>query len=100
MARLDRVKNLTGLAEWFAGNERLRKLVNLVIVGALLNLAPQHLRGQRKQYLVEDMPRHADRRRPVYAAADSRRHTSILTSIDVHSSDVTSTVHDAVDTLV
>ena len=36
MARLDRVKNLTGLAEWFAGNERLRKLVNLVIVGTLL----------------------------------------------------------------
>lgn len=37
MARLDRVENLTGLAEWFAGNERLRKLVNLVIVGALLS---------------------------------------------------------------
>lgn len=33
MARLDRVKNLSGLAEWFAGNKRLRKLVNLVIVG-------------------------------------------------------------------
>ena len=33
MARLDRVKNLSGLAEWFAGNQRLRKLVNLVIVG-------------------------------------------------------------------
>jgi hypothetical protein len=27
------VKNLTGLAEWYAGNERLRGLVNLVIVG-------------------------------------------------------------------
>lgn len=38
MARLDRVKNLTGLAEWFAGNERLRKLVNLVIVGESLPL--------------------------------------------------------------
>ena len=33
MARLDRVKNLSGLAEWFAANKRLRKLVNLVIVG-------------------------------------------------------------------
>ena len=43
MARLDRVKNLTGLAEWFAGNERLRKLVNLVIVGALLEFTPQSL---------------------------------------------------------
>ena len=36
MARLDRVKNLSGLAEWFAGNKRLRKLVNLVIVGEAL----------------------------------------------------------------
>lgn len=33
MARLDKVKNLTGLAEWYAGNERLRGLANLVIVG-------------------------------------------------------------------
>lgn len=35
MARLDRVKNLSGLAEWFAANKRLRKLVNLVIVGKI-----------------------------------------------------------------
>jgi hypothetical protein len=33
MARLDKVKNLTGLVSWFAGNQRLRELVNLVIVG-------------------------------------------------------------------
>lgn len=33
MARLDKVKNLTGLAEWYASNERLRGLANLVIVG-------------------------------------------------------------------
>ena len=33
MARLDRVKNLSGLVEWFAANKRLRKLVNLVIIG-------------------------------------------------------------------
>ncbi|MCO5572237.1 hypothetical protein L7F22_025990 [Adiantum nelumboides] len=32
MARLDRVKNITGLVEWFAKNPRLRDLVNLVIV--------------------------------------------------------------------
>ena len=38
MARLDRVKNLSGLAEWFAGNRRLRKLVNLVVVGTLFLL--------------------------------------------------------------
>ncbi|KAG5569550.1 hypothetical protein H5410_059316 [Solanum commersonii] len=33
MARLDRVKNLTGLVEWYAKNPRLRGLVNLVVVG-------------------------------------------------------------------
>ncbi|KAH6798570.1 sucrose synthase 4 [Perilla frutescens var. frutescens] len=33
MARLDRVKNLTGLVELYAKNARLRELVNLVVVG-------------------------------------------------------------------
>nr|BAM68520.1 sucrose synthase [Mangifera indica]BAM68522.1 sucrose synthase [Mangifera indica]BAM68523.1 sucrose synthase [Mangifera indica]BAM68524.1 sucrose synthase [Mangifera indica]BAM68525.1 sucrose synthase [Mangifera indica] len=33
MARLDRVKNLTGLVEWFGKNTKLRELVNLVVVG-------------------------------------------------------------------
>lgn len=37
MARLDRVKNLTGLVEWFGKNERLRKVVNLVIVGGIVD---------------------------------------------------------------
>ncbi|PSC73946.1 sucrose synthase [Micractinium conductrix] len=39
MARLDKVKNLTGLAEWYAGNQRLRGLVNLVIVGGVIDPA-------------------------------------------------------------
>ena len=33
MARLDRVKNLTGLVEWYGKNARLRELVHLVVVG-------------------------------------------------------------------
>ncbi|CAA2974971.1 sucrose synthase [Olea europaea subsp. europaea] len=33
MARLDRVKNLTGLVEWYAKTPKLRELVNLVVVG-------------------------------------------------------------------
>ncbi|MBK9088538.1 MAG: sucrose synthase [Holophagales bacterium] len=33
MARLDRIKNLTGLVEWYARDERLRRLANLVVVG-------------------------------------------------------------------
>ncbi|KAJ8549796.1 hypothetical protein K7X08_033503 [Anisodus acutangulus] len=33
MARLDTVKNTTGLVEWYGKNKRLRSLVNLVVVG-------------------------------------------------------------------
>ncbi|MBA0564585.1 hypothetical protein Golob_009516, partial [Gossypium lobatum] len=33
MARLDRVKNLTGLVEWYGKNAKLRELANLVVVG-------------------------------------------------------------------
>ncbi|GKD44171.1 sucrose synthase, partial [Tanacetum coccineum] len=33
MARLDNVKNLTGLVEWYTKNDKLRELVNLVVVG-------------------------------------------------------------------
>lgn len=40
MARLDRVKNLTGLVELFAKSERLRKLANLVFVGGVV--APEN----------------------------------------------------------
>lgn len=33
MARLDHIKNLTGLVEWYAGCDRLRGLTNLLLVG-------------------------------------------------------------------
>ena len=37
MARFDVVKNLTGLVEWYGNNQRLRKMVNLVIVGGFFD---------------------------------------------------------------
>ncbi|KAL8171121.1 LOW QUALITY PROTEIN: hypothetical protein V2J09_022925 [Rumex salicifolius] len=37
MARLDKVKNMTSLTEWYATNPQLRKLVNLVIVAGVLD---------------------------------------------------------------
>ncbi|XP_012568488.1 sucrose synthase 6-like [Cicer arietinum] len=37
MARLDVVKNLSGLVEWYAKNKKLRSLVNLVIVGGFFD---------------------------------------------------------------
>lgn len=37
MARLDQVKNISGLVEMFAKNTRLRELVNLVVVAGNLH---------------------------------------------------------------
>ncbi|KAG6466561.1 hypothetical protein ZIOFF_075649 [Zingiber officinale] len=37
MARLDTVKNITGLVEWYGKNGRLRELVNLVVVAGFLD---------------------------------------------------------------
>lgn len=37
MARLDKVKNITGLTEWYGRNKRLRNLANLVIIAGFLD---------------------------------------------------------------
>jgi len=39
MARLDRIKNLTGLAEWFGACERLTEAANLLVVGGYIDAA-------------------------------------------------------------
>lgn len=39
MARLDRIKNITGLVEWYGNNPRLREAVNLVVVGGYVDAA-------------------------------------------------------------
>jgi sucrose synthase len=33
MARLDKIKNLTGLVEWYAKNKKLQKVANLFVIG-------------------------------------------------------------------
>ncbi|KAJ4969448.1 hypothetical protein NE237_016149 [Protea cynaroides] len=38
MARLDRVKNISGLVEWYGKSTRLRELVNLVVVAGYLDV--------------------------------------------------------------
>ncbi|XP_002516963.2 sucrose synthase 2 isoform X2 [Ricinus communis] len=38
MSRLDRVKNLTGLVEWYGKSSKLRELVNLVVVGGSMDV--------------------------------------------------------------
>jgi sucrose synthase len=37
MARLDRIKNLTGLAEWFGSSDRLRNAANLLLVAGFVD---------------------------------------------------------------
>jgi sucrose synthase len=37
MARLDKIKNLTGLVRWFGENEELRKTANLVVIGGFVD---------------------------------------------------------------
>ena len=39
MARLDKVKNLTGLVAWFGASPRLRAAVNLLIIGGVVDAA-------------------------------------------------------------
>ncbi|MFA9471422.1 MAG: sucrose synthase, partial [Deltaproteobacteria bacterium] len=38
MSRLDRIKNMAGLVEWYAQNEELREAANLLIVGGRLRV--------------------------------------------------------------
>ena len=63
MARLDRVKNLTGLVEWFGRNQRLRGLVNLVVVGGIV-----------------DPDQTSDRRAPCVVASGKR--TTLRATVD------------------
>ncbi|XOB65883.1 sucrose synthase [Deferribacteres bacterium DY0037] len=37
MARLDKIKNLTGLVRWFGENEELRKTANLLVIGGFVD---------------------------------------------------------------
>jgi len=53
MARLDRIKNLTGLVEWFGQNEQLREMTNLVIVGG--NIDPNQSGDDEERSQIERM---------------------------------------------
>lgn len=53
MARLDRVKNMTGLVRWFGENSRLRELVNLVVVAGDIN--PEKSRDREELNEIQTM---------------------------------------------
>ena len=49
MSRLDRIKNMAGLLEWYAKNDDLRKAANLLIVGGRLRAEESGDRDEREQ---------------------------------------------------
>lgn len=56
MARLDKVKNMTGLLEWFGKNKRLRELANLVLVAGDIDSSKSHDREEVKEiHLMHDL---------------------------------------------
>lgn len=61
MARLDRIKNLAGLVSWWAADQRLRRLANLVVVGGHVETERCADGEEREQALLlhDLMTRHA-----------------------------------------
>lgn len=53
MARLDRIKNITGLVEWYGRSPRLRGLANLVIVGGYIE--PEQSGDHEEQAQIREM---------------------------------------------
>lgn len=51
MARLDRIKNITGLVEWYGQSERMQELANLLVVGGHINPDQSSDREEREQIL-------------------------------------------------
>ena len=53
MARLDRIKNLTGLVDWYGACPRLRAAANLLVVGG--HLSPDDSKDAEERQQIERM---------------------------------------------
>jgi sucrose synthase len=49
MARLDHIKNITGLVEWYAGSERLRRSANLLVIAGHVDAGRSGDREEQQQ---------------------------------------------------
>ena len=60
MARLDKIKNITGLIEWYGESEKLRELANIVAVAGYINPEDSNDSDERDQinYMHELMDRY------------------------------------------
>jgi len=59
MARLDRIKNLTGLVGWYGEDEELRQRTNLMIIGGVVN--PEHSGDEEERAQIQLMHELFDR---------------------------------------
>jgi len=59
MARLDHIKNLTGLLNWYAENEHLHEMTNLLIIGGTVN--PDHSSDNEERMQIDRMHELFDR---------------------------------------
>ncbi|GJT78519.1 ABC transporter G family member 32 [Tanacetum coccineum] len=75
MARLDNVKNLTGLVEWYAKNDKLRELVNLVVVGGDRRKESKDLEEQAQMKKIKNL---ADFLQEVVSEKDQEQYWSVL----------------------
>ncbi|XP_022938555.1 sucrose synthase 5-like [Cucurbita moschata] len=85
MARLDIVKNITGLVEWFGKNEKLRNLVNLVVVGGFFDPSKSKDREEiaviRKMHELIDKYQLKGHIRWIAAQTDRRRNGELYRCI-------------------
>nr|GMD51524.1 sucrose synthase 7-like [Ipomoea batatas] len=85
MARLDTVKNTTGLTEWYGRNKRLRNLVNLVVVGGSFEPSKSKDREEageiRKMHMLIEKYQLRGQIRWIAAQTDRQRNGEIYRAI-------------------
>ncbi|XP_042041844.1 sucrose synthase 7-like [Salvia splendens] len=85
MARLDIVKNITGLTEWYGNNKRLRSLVNLVIVGGFFDPSKSKDREEaaeiRKMHVLIEKHQLKGQIRWIAAQTDRKRNSELYRAI-------------------
>ncbi|XP_059623294.1 sucrose synthase 6-like [Cornus florida] len=81
MARLDTVKNISGLVEWFAKNKRLRNLVNLAVVAGFFDPAKSKDREEiaeiKKMHMLIDKYQLKGQFRWIAAQTDKHRNAEL-----------------------
>ncbi|XP_073279170.1 sucrose synthase 5-like isoform X1 [Primulina huaijiensis] len=85
MARLDIVKNIAGLTEWYGKNKRLRNLVNLVVVGGFFDSSKSKDREEaaeiKKMHLLIENYTLKGQIRWIAAQTDRRRNGELYRAI-------------------